>query len=169
MQLSAAAPGEQTPVATRDNKSRGARDPSVGLPHLLPVAEVAAVLGVSTRTVRRLVKRGELVAYRIKRQLRVDAESVTHMLEVSRVGASDRTDPCRSDDTSSVSRTSCGAEGGTSSGPGGSRGGRSRSAPPTALRPSAGSTNSPLGLDPTTLPQNAAELRIALRHLTRRS
>ena len=81
--LAAAAPDEQAPAAARDNKSRGARARSVGLPHLLPVVEVAAVLGVSTRTVRRLIKRGELVAYRIKRQLRVDAESVTHMLEVS--------------------------------------------------------------------------------------
>src|SRR5262249_19031277 len=154
------------PAATRDNKSRGARARSAGLPHLLPVVEVAAVLGVSTRTVRRLIKRGELVAYRIKRQLRVDADSVTHMLEVSRIGASDRMAPCRSDGTSSVSRISCGAEGRTSSGRGGSRGARSRSAPPTAPRPSVSSTSSPLSLDPTALPQNAAELKKALRHLT---
>ncbi|WP_437796481.1 helix-turn-helix domain-containing protein [Sorangium sp. So ce693] len=168
-QLAAAAPGEQAPVAPRDKSNRGARARSVGLPHLLPVVEVAAVLGVSTRTVRRLIKRGELVAYRIKRQLRVDAESVTHMLEVSRIGALKWTAPCRNGNTSLASIISPEGAARTSSGPAGSTVARSPSARPIASRPSASSTNSPPGARQKTLPQNAEELKRELRCLTRRS
>jgi excisionase family DNA binding protein len=40
---------------------------------LLDIAAIAARLGVSTKTVRRLIERGELAVHRIGRQLRVSA------------------------------------------------------------------------------------------------
>src|SRR4029077_18469866 len=111
-----ASPVEQSPARKRDKSSGGTAAHSVGLPHLLPVAEVAAVLGVSTRTVRRLIERGELVTYRINRQLRVDAESVTRLLETSLIEVSRGPSSCRSDGTSSASRTSSAAAARRSSG-----------------------------------------------------
>jgi excisionase family DNA binding protein len=74
-------------TAMRNSKSRGDRAYGLGFPILLSVVEVAVVLGVSTRTVPRMLQAGELVVYRIRRQVRVDAESVTRLLEISRIGA----------------------------------------------------------------------------------
>lgn len=53
-----------------------------GLPldGLLSVEDVAAHLAVSTKTVRRLISRGELVTHRFGRSVRVDASSVTSLL-----------------------------------------------------------------------------------------
>ena len=61
-------------------------------PKLLTVAAVAEILSVSPRTVRRMIQRGELVAHRIA-GLRVDAESVTRLLEASLIDASVETTP----------------------------------------------------------------------------
>jgi excisionase family DNA binding protein len=59
----------------RHRKQAGtpARVPASALPSspLRSVADVAAMLGVSTRTVRRLIAGGELVPHRIGRSLRV--------------------------------------------------------------------------------------------------
>jgi len=158
----------QNKAPPRDKKPGRPTAPTEGLPNLSPVAEVAAVLGVSTRTVRRLIKAGELVAYRINRQVRVDVESVTRLLEASRIGASFRDPAWRNASISSASRISSDDEARRSSGPAGSRAARSRSGPPTASRPSDGSTNSSPRHD-ATLPQSAGELREALRTLQRRS
>ena len=84
----------QSPPDPRNNNDGGPRA-RTGLPELLPVAAVATVLGVSIRTVRRLIQRGELVPYRIRRQVRVDAASVTHLLETSLIGVAERADSCR--------------------------------------------------------------------------
>ncbi len=130
---------------------------------------MAAVLDVSTRTVRRLIKRGELVTYRINRQLRVDAESVTRLLETSLIGASRRTVPCRSESTPSVNPTSFVAGERTSSGPAGSTG-REVSLG-TANRIEAQQKLDELTHQPRTeaAPQNTAELKNALRQLKYRS
>jgi excisionase family DNA binding protein len=50
----------------------------------LSVAEVAATLGVSGKTVRRMIKRGDLHAYRVGRLVRVAEHSLTYCLEKSR-------------------------------------------------------------------------------------
>ena len=53
------------------------------LPSLLTMQQVAEYLTVHIRTVRRLIKRGELVAHRINTTVRVDAKSVTTLLASS--------------------------------------------------------------------------------------
>jgi len=135
----------------------------------LTVKQVAVSLNVSDRTVRRLIRDGELVAHRIRTRLRVDAASVTALLEAHRV--SSETHACRSNaratsgdgngsaDMSSAP-TSFGGEGRRASGRGTSRARRS---------PSARPTESKLNNDSMPLPKNAAELKEALRRLNRPS
>jgi excisionase family DNA binding protein len=50
------------------------------LPRLLSIAEVARHLGVSEKTVRRLVEDGRLRSYRVRRQLRISEEDLTAYL-----------------------------------------------------------------------------------------
>jgi excisionase family DNA binding protein len=50
------------------------------LPRLLAVNEVAALLQVSSKTVRRWIERQELRTYRLGRQLRVAEEDLTAFL-----------------------------------------------------------------------------------------
>ncbi len=50
------------------------------LPQLLAVNEVAQRLAVSTKTVRRMIARGELVTHRVGQSVRVNASSVMHLL-----------------------------------------------------------------------------------------
>ena len=60
---------------------RPAARPARGAPErLLTVADAAAALRVSTKTVRRLVGRGELAASRVGRQLRVDPRDLRAFL-----------------------------------------------------------------------------------------
>ena len=131
---------------------------------LLTVDDTAAKLGISVRTVRRLVKSGALVAHRITSHIvRVDAQSVTRLLENTRVAGShgDSACPSENEGTSTASRTSSGsvvaARRGRATSPGTER---SPSAPATQPKPSD---------DSMPLPQNATELRLALRQLRRPS
>ena len=57
--------------ATLPPPSRSRRSPAATPEPLLSVADAAAFLGVSTKTVRRLVARRELGASRVGRQLRI--------------------------------------------------------------------------------------------------
>ncbi|MRG96524.1 helix-turn-helix domain-containing protein [Polyangium spumosum] len=136
-------------------------------PRLLSVDQVATLLGLSTRTVRRLIKAGDLVAYRINRQVRVDAASVTHLLEASRTETSERAYSCRArkENTRSASRTSSADEAKAGSGLDGSTAAKFPSARRTASRPSASSTSSSPDGSASRLPQTAEELRKALRRL----
>ena len=112
---------------------------------LLSVDAVAAYLAVSTRTVRRIISRGELVSHRIGRALRVDAASVAQLLEATRVVASPGT-PCRteSEGMSGVRPTYSGDADGPRLGRASSTGRRFRSGPLTQPRPSSGSPTSSL-------------------------
>ena len=51
-------------------------------PELVTVAEVARLMRVSTMTVYRLVKDGELDATRAGRSIRIHADSVRRMLKI---------------------------------------------------------------------------------------
>tara|TARA_R100001510_G_C7616098_1_gene178212 strand:- start:509 stop:733 length:225 start_codon:yes stop_codon:yes gene_type:complete len=51
---------------------------------LLSVREVADILKVSTRTVQRLVRKQDLRAYRVGRQLRIPELAITEMLRNTR-------------------------------------------------------------------------------------
>jgi excisionase family DNA binding protein len=51
---------------------------------LLTLQDVAVFLQVSTRTVRRLVDRGELTAFRIGRSVRVRPEDLRRLIEKER-------------------------------------------------------------------------------------
>lgn len=124
---------------------------------LLTVQQVAAFLGVSTRTVRRLIRGGELVAHRIARTVRVDAQSVTHLLETTRVVASFGTSPCsEGQENATPKEFRISSDSAVPGKPGqlSSMAARSRSARPTRLRPSDGSSNSAT---------SAAELRERVR------
>lgn len=66
------------PIVANDDALRAAR--AVALPSLVPVVEVAAKLHLDARTVRALVRDGELVAYRIRGSLRIDTASVERFL-----------------------------------------------------------------------------------------
>lgn len=55
----------------------------LALDGLLPVEDVAGLLSLSTKTVRRMIARGELVTHRLGRNVRVDASSVTSLLASS--------------------------------------------------------------------------------------
>ncbi len=50
------------------------------LPQLMSVPETAAALGISTKTVRRMLEDGRLVEHRFGRNVRVNAASVMHLL-----------------------------------------------------------------------------------------
>lgn len=63
------------------------RDDASALPQFIPVAAVAAQLGVSDDLVRGLIERGELVAHKFGRALRVSVPSVEEYLCRSRVHA----------------------------------------------------------------------------------
>ena len=123
---------------------------------LLTVEQTADKLGLCPRTIRRLIERGELVAHRINRTLRVDATSVMRLLETTRVVASDETDPCPGSESSPQpeSHTSSVVEARLATGPGTFTAARSRSEP---LMPKKRSDAS------ESWPANAAELRQALR------
>jgi excisionase family DNA binding protein len=57
------------------------------IPDLLTIEQVADALMISTRTVRRLVERGDLEAFRVgERQLRVSADECSAYLERQREG-----------------------------------------------------------------------------------
>jgi excisionase family DNA binding protein len=47
------------------------------IPRLLSIAEVARHLGVSKKTIRRLVEDGRLRSYRVRRQIRISEEDLT--------------------------------------------------------------------------------------------
>lgn len=62
--------------------------PHVPIAPLMTTAEVAALLGVCTRTVRRMVQAGRLPAYRTGRGLRFDRADLAAFLDRTRVRAS---------------------------------------------------------------------------------
>ena len=53
-------------------------------PRLLSIAEVARYLGVSEKTIRRLLRDGLLRSYRVGRQLRISQEDLTAYLAQAR-------------------------------------------------------------------------------------
>ena len=53
---------------------------------LLTVDEVAGILKVATKTVRREIKRGELPAVRIGRQLRISADDLVLYIRRRQIG-----------------------------------------------------------------------------------
>ena len=61
--------------------------PSLGDERLLTVGEVAAAMRVSTMTVYRLIKAGDLGAIRIGRGYRIPQRDVERYLESRRVGS----------------------------------------------------------------------------------
>lgn len=70
-------------------RSKLARKPTqLGSCRLLSVSEAAGTLAVSVRTVRRLIQRGDLIAHRIGRVVRVLADELTSSLERRRTGVS---------------------------------------------------------------------------------
>lgn len=105
---------------------------------LLSLDDVAADLKVSTRTVRRLISRGELVAHRVGGQLRVDVASIRRFLDASRIGAKGKNTPWQGDVTSLASRTSRGAAASPSIGGRGLTVEKSRSRQPTAMKQTGG-------------------------------
>jgi len=126
------------------------------------------MLSVSHRTVRRMIKRGELVAYRIG-GLRVDAESVTRLLEASRFGGSRDVDAWheerernreKSADTFSAKTTSPDNEGSQKFGGGGSTVEKYRSVRRLERKRRK---------DSISLPQNSSELRQFIKQLEHRS
>lgn len=62
---------------------------------LLTVQEVAEVMKVSEKTVRRLIKRGDLVAYKLgeRGQLRVNEHELERYVESQRVQTGDAPEP----------------------------------------------------------------------------
>lgn len=62
---------------------------------LLTVPEVADAMKVSAKTVRRLIKRGDLPAYRVgeRGQLRVEERELERYVESQRVRSDDLTKP----------------------------------------------------------------------------
>jgi len=64
------------------------RPASTRTPPLLTVHEVAALLNVSTKTVRRMIARNELPAHRIGGQLRVTRSDLAFVLHRGRTGVS---------------------------------------------------------------------------------
>jgi excisionase family DNA binding protein len=57
---------------------------SGNIPRLLSLREVADTLGVSTRTVHRFIKAGDLVAHRIGGQLRIALTDLDTFLKIRR-------------------------------------------------------------------------------------
>lgn len=66
---------------------------------MLTIREVADKVRLSEKTIRRLIKRGELVAYRVgdRGQLRVKAADLERYLEGQRVRATSPPGPCDAD------------------------------------------------------------------------
>lgn len=56
--------------------------------HLLTVADVAAQLQVSQKTVRRAIERGDLAIHRIGRQIRISATDLDIYVRLRRVASS---------------------------------------------------------------------------------
>jgi excisionase family DNA binding protein len=56
-------------------------------PALLTIRDVSTTLRVSDKTVRRMIDRRELVAFRVGGQLRVSSDSVLALLRAGRVGS----------------------------------------------------------------------------------
>ena len=54
------------------------------MPRLLAVSEIAALLAVSTKTIRRWIERGELHAHHLGRRVRVSEEDLTAYLNCRR-------------------------------------------------------------------------------------
>lgn len=124
---------------------------------LLSIDDVARRLSVSTRTVRRLIRRGVLVAHRISKNIiRVSAASVTQLLETTRIVSPVSSCQGNESSTSAVPHTSFDNAGGTRTGQRSSTGARSRSRRPTPSRPSVDSSN---------WPTNAGELKELVRRL----
>lgn len=140
------------------------KEHALGEVQLLSVEDVARLLGVHVRTVRRLVKKGSLVAYRItSRVVRVDRTSVMRLLETTRIAGSPGAYACPSENegTSMAFRTfSASVAAGRSGRATSPTEARSRSGPQTPPKPSVGSLP---------LPQTAAELKESLRRLRRPS
>ena len=63
-------------VASNDRRS---------VPSLLTLREVSTTLRVSEKTVRRMVDRRELCAFRVGGQLRISRDSLVHLLRVGEV------------------------------------------------------------------------------------
>lgn len=126
------------------------------------IQQVADLLGISQRTVRRLIQRGALVAHRISTNIiRVDAASVTHLLETTRTVASPVSSCPRNESiTPEELPTSFDSVDETRSGQRSSTGARSRSRRPTLSRPNVASSS---------WPTNAGELKEMVRRLRRPS
>lgn len=62
---------------------------------LLTVRDVAAAMKVSQKTVRRLIKRGDLVAYKLgeRGQIRVNEHELERYIESQRVRTGDASEP----------------------------------------------------------------------------
>lgn len=131
---------------------------SAALPQLMSLRAVADALRISIRTVRRFIRRGDLVAHKVGGQLRVDASAVRRFLDASRLDAKHKDSTWHGEGTRTGSRTSRGAVENPSSGGAGSVAKKSRSEHQIVTKRTEG-----LGL----LPQNASELRIALKQLRR--
>jgi excisionase family DNA binding protein len=56
------------------SKPKMPRTPSLKLPHLLSVSELAEYLGVSSKTITRRIQRGEIRAHRFGQLLRISDE-----------------------------------------------------------------------------------------------
>jgi len=67
-------------IAPAIHRARGTAKPAP----LRSIAEVAALLGVSTRTVRRLIAGGDLLAHRIGRSLRISEADLSAFLARAR-------------------------------------------------------------------------------------
>lgn len=127
---------------------------------LFTVQRVAAILSISTRTVRRLLRRGDLVAHRLSKSIvRVGAESVTQLLEATRGVPSLESSWQKENASTSVERpTSPDSAAQQNSGPRSSTGAKSPSKRRTAPRLNDDSSLSPL---------SAAELKEMVRRLRR--
>jgi excisionase family DNA binding protein len=62
----------------------GRSQPTIALPRLLTVDEVADALGICARTVRRLIARGELATHRLGRAVRVAEDDYRRLVARSR-------------------------------------------------------------------------------------
>jgi excisionase family DNA binding protein len=70
---------------------RGDRDRTQGLPELLTVAEVAALVRVSKMTIYRMIRKGELPAIAVGKSFRIPIEDVRRLTQ-SRGGLRDTHD-----------------------------------------------------------------------------
>jgi excisionase family DNA binding protein len=143
--------GDRQEVARERNKKGEGTSPACpaalapGFGRLLTVQQAADMFGVSTRTIRRLIRRGDLAAHRITRSIvRVDGESVMRLLEATRMAASPGSScPREDEDTSSARPISSGSAAAQESGRRSSTGARSRSVPRMGPRPSNDSLPAP--------------------------